>query len=334
MSILPEFIFRAVIARGFQTVREDSRLLDQLFRNLDQTSAQDMRDFILKHRIYLDINYPREDLKLPAIIILLKNEEEYQAFLGDSMGVDCVPEEFLEDDFSGNDLADQLLGGAATTSTMAGLGSIKIGPTQALSGTVNTIKAATSPGWDIDQFLVTDSEVHIIGGTGVGQQRVVSSNNADTLMISPNWTTPPDSTSVFVVRGVRENHIGEPTRLYTNSEGEVLERKGALYNLNYQIQVISQNQELTVYLHAILKSIFLMARNFLESQGIINFKLGATDFIPRAEYQPDHAYMRAMNIEFQYPFDIFTAIPNLATSFNLALEGCTDEGKIVLTTTI
>src|SRR5678810_90484 len=91
--ILAEFILQTVLVRGFRTVRQDSRFLDQLFRNLSQEDAQQMRDLIRNKAIDLCINYPRTQLKVPAIVILLKAETEQQAYLADSMGLQ-VPDEF------------------------------------------------------------------------------------------------------------------------------------------------------------------------------------------------------------------------------------------------
>ncbi len=116
-----------------------------------------------------------------------------------------------------------------------------------------------------------------------------------------------------------EEIIGQPRAIFDKS-GPRTERLGGLYNLNYQIQLIGPNQEFTIYLHAIVKSILTLARIFLEGQGIINMQLGATDFVPRAEYQPEHAYMRALNVDFQYPFDIFKEMGDLATAFTIQLE--------------
>ncbi len=41
--------------------------------------------------------------------------------------------------------------------------------------------------------------VRIIDGTGIGQERTISTNDAATLTISSAWTTTPDTTSTFVV---------------------------------------------------------------------------------------------------------------------------------------
>jgi len=317
MSLMPEFIFRAVIARGMRTIRQDTRFLDQLFRNLDQQSAADMRNFILNSKISIDVNYPRDILKLPAIIILLKSENESQAFLNDQMGIDSVPDEMTYDDFSGSGY--DVLGGAASASGMTGLGLLKSGPHQVAAATNNTIRIADSP-WRIDQWKVGKHTAAILSGTGVGQRREIVANGQNNLMVSPNWTVNPNTTSVFEIRGAAGEIIGEPRSIYTRESAHHIERLGGYYNMSYQIQIVAQNPELAIYLHAIIKSIFTLSRVFLESQGIINMKMGATDFIPRTEYQPDHAYMRALNIDFIHPFDVFVELQGLAENLRLVLE--------------
>jgi len=317
MSLIPELIFRTVISRGFRNARNDNRFLDQLFRSIDQKSVAQIRKFIQEQQIYVDINYPREELKLPAIIILLKAESEGHAYLADSMGLDELPDHMSYDDA---DEELETLGGAASVSSLSGEGPIIFGPYTALSSTNNTL-TVSSKIWNIDQFKVMGpNTIHIIQGKGVGQQRTVTANSQNTLMTSPNWRANPDTTSVFVIKGPATEIVGEPRSLYKRSEGPLIERKGFLDNKTYQIQIIAQNPELVIYLHAILKSIFILARTYFESQGIINLKMGATDFTPKTEYEPDNAYMRAMSIEFMCPFDVFAALENVATSVRVALE--------------
>lgn len=333
MSLLPEFIFRTIIVRGIRTIRQDTRLLDQLFRNLDLESAQQMREFIRTQKIYIDINYPREDLKLPAIIILLRAESEAQAFLSDSMGVGQIPDSMSYDSMENSE--EEVLGGAASVSTLSGEGPIVFGPFRASGGTNNTLSVAERT-WSLDQFMAGGVRtVHILSGTGVGQQRNITANGPTAIMVRPNWSTIPDATTVFVIRDPVSEVVGEPRTLYAREGANHVERLGSIYNLSYQVQVIGPNPEMTIYLAAIVKAIFTLARQYLEGQGIMVMKLGATDFIPRAEYQPEHAYMRALNVDFQYPFDVFAELGDLASSFRIALEcGLEGEAEVVSDTTI
>jgi hypothetical protein len=49
--------------------------------------------------------------------------------------------------------------------------------------------------------LINNATIVIVGGTGVGQQRVIYdwTSSSDTANVSPNWTTTPDNTSVYIV---------------------------------------------------------------------------------------------------------------------------------------
>ena len=224
---------------------------------------------------------------------------------------------------SGEDDED-VIGGVASTSDLSGEGLISFGPVGVLSATANTVKIADKD-WKNDQFLTRGgSTVHVVSGMGKGQIRTISGNSQDTIIVSPTWTVLPDTTSTLVIRELNSEVVGERRSLYAREDIRNVERLGGLYHMNYQIQVITQSQELTIYLHTILRSIFTISRQFLEKQGIINLKMGATDFIPRSEYQPDLAYMRAMNVEFEHPFSVFVEDLEVATNFRIVLEQCLD----------
>lgn len=318
MSLIPEFIFQTMIVRGIHVMRNDARFIDQLFRNLDQKSIAEMREFIKTQAIDLCINYPRTTVKVPAIVILLKSEVEGQAFLGDSMGVD-QPEEFSYD----GGIEGEVLGGTATESTLDGNAAVVSGPAQVISATENTVRISTQL-WQLDQFADGKHNVRVVAGRGAGQNRGITGNGRNIVMIEGKWLTIPDSTSRIEVTRVASPLVGEPSSLYNRrGDEDPLERRGGLYDTSYQIQVIGPNPELTIFLQVALKAIFTLTRMDLERQGIINFKMGATDFAPRAEYVPDFAYMRAINLDFKNPFDVFESIA-VAREMRMALY-CGDE---------
>jgi hypothetical protein len=274
-----------------------------------------VRDFIDNQTIDIAINYPRSTLKVPAIVILLKSESEFQAFLNDSMGVD------LPDDFSyyGESLAGELIG-STSISDLSGEGKIVFGPLTADGGTNNTIRTLNDE-FDSDQFTGKNYDVRIVAGLGKGQIRKITGNNANTIMVSQNWVTNPDDTSIFEVRSSADEVLGQPAKIYDRSKsGQFIERKGGYYTQSYQIQVISNNPESTIFLYAILKAIFTLSRLFMEKHGLINMKMGGTDFLPRAEYLPDFAYMRAINLEFQTSFEIFEDISTGIESFQTCID--------------
>lgn len=323
MSLTPEWIFQTVITRGLKRMRSDYKLIAQLFRNVDQKGIAQIADFIKTSPVDLCINYPRTTLKVPAIVILLKNEDEYQAFLGDSMGIE-IPDVFAYD---GPTDSSQLTG-AASTSDSSGNAKTVFGPRFAYTGTKNTLRVS-DPLWPVDQWLVQLFQVRIVAGTGKGQVRDIAGNSRDTLMVEADWLTIPDATSQFVITEPPDELVGEPSTLYdrTNTP-DFIERRGGLYSLTYQIQVVGANPEATIYLAAVVKGIFTLYRRFLEEQGVINFKLSASDFAPRSEYIPDFAYLRGINVEFVYPFDIYEPLEGVARSFRLVLEGEPPDGSI------
>lgn len=67
----------------------------------------------------------------------------------------------------------------------------------ATSGGATTL-VDSGAGWGVDQFI--NFQVRITAGTGIGQVRVITDNNATTLTVAA-WTTQPDSTSVYSIEG-------------------------------------------------------------------------------------------------------------------------------------
>lgn len=326
MSITPEYILQTTLVRGIYSLRSDRRYVDQLFRNLGQKDVQQIRNFI-REAIDICINYPREDLKVPAIVILLKSENESQAFLGNTLGLE-TPDDFAYD----GEIEGELLGGVASVGPIGGQGKLVFGPYRADSGTANTLKTV-SKNWSSGQFNVQNLQVSIVAGLGEGQIRTITANSQNTIMVSPNWQVIPDNTSVFEVREIGPEVIGEPSKLYDRRQNKFIERKGFINACNYQIQVIGSNPEQTIYLAIMVKAIFLLAADFLERQGLMNFKMSATDFVPRAEYQPTLSYMRAINVEFMSHFDIYQDLGTLATQLQTYLECGEDPNEDVISDT-
>lgn len=317
MSVVPELIFQTVISRGIHTLRTDSRYIDQLFRNLSQGDQDQMRSFIQSNQIDLSINHPRSALRVPGIVILLRSDNEHAqgSYLDDFMGHDTP------DEFSYDGSVDDLVLGTASMTSLSGPGTVEFGPHYVLSATLNTLKVSDKTFYQ-DQFMdgTKRLNVHIVAGMGAGQQREISANSHNILMVSTNWTTTPDATSVFEVRNPVEEVLGQPSKLYDRRDAStILERKGGLYTNKYQLQVVGANQEQVIYLYAIIKAIFTMSRIFMERQGIINFRMSGTDFVNRPEYIPELAYMRMLTIEFESPFEIFVPLTGLVENFTLCL---------------
>jgi hypothetical protein len=62
-----------------------------------------------------------------------------------------------------------------------------------------------------------------------------------------------------------------------------------------------------------------------------------TDFVPRTEYQPDFAYMRAMTVEFVTPFDVFeelSTVQQIQTAIEAEPANSDDYTPVVIENTI
>ncbi len=313
MSIIPEIIIQTVINRGIKLMRDDSRFIDQLFVNTSRSDKQNIRDFVKNNTFDLSINYPRSALALPAIVVLLKGETEANAYLGGSMGHQTP------DDMSYDDDIPEILGGTASTSSQVGSAQIVYGPFRVLSATNNTVRASDRT-FEVDEFVGKEYTLRVVGGTGKGQIRTVSANGHNFIMVSSNWLTLPDTTSILEIHEADSDVIGEPEKLYNRRDPyEYIERRGSLYTLNYQLQVITAGQEQTIYLYAIIKAIMTISAVFLEGQGIINMRMSGSDFSNRPDYVPDVAYMRVLTMQFEAPFDVYQAESEVARIFQISL---------------
>jgi len=125
----------------------------------------------------------------------------------------------------------------------------------------------------------------------------------ETVKIIGSFDPPLDSTSVVDIREPRDPELadGEPSRVYSH-DGSYL-RKGVNYEVNYNLHILSGKQEELLYLYAVVKAILLKQRAYIEAQGIINLKIGGSDFAPRTEFLPDEVFQRMMTLQFIAPFD-------------------------------
>jgi len=66
----------------------------------------------------------------------------------------------------------------------------------ASAGGTNTLTDSTQS-WVVNKYQ--NLSVTIVGGTGTGQSRTISSNTSTALTVSSNWTTNPDNTSKYII---------------------------------------------------------------------------------------------------------------------------------------
>lgn len=319
MSVIPEIIMQKAIVGGLQALKADPRLIDVLFANMNQEMLKSLKDYLLKTSIDFAVNYPKkEQLNVPAIVLIMRGENEAETFLGDMMGMD-VPQEHLIDTDGGH---------GASTSDLDGLQAPLIqglGVVDSVGDTVTIADADLEDYQEVYLEMVAGGcyKLYVVLGTGAGQVRTIVSSSANSLDTDTDFTVDLDSTSVIDIREVREVLTeGEPSRVYDNSSG-TYERLGVHYSTQYQLQIIAGHQDEVIYLYSIVKALLLSQRPFLEGQGMMVFQLSGSDFAPRGEYLPSDVFMRVLNIQFTYPFSFLREL-DVASEVEICLTP--DEG--------
>lgn len=260
-----------------------------------------MKQYILETSLDFSVNYPRKDLRVPSLVLVLKNESESQTFLGDIMGdgsANFVPDQ----EFT----IDTLGGHGASTSTSSGLPRKLAGPLdvdrQDGSSTIFFQDSAEDIVAELLENPIGCLKLYVVSGSGAGYTYDVARIREDALDIVGTFEVNLDETSVIDLRVPEDPElaVGEPSRVYTPAPS--LLKKGVNYEVTYQLHVIAGQQDHVIYLYSVVKALLLSQRSFLESQGVQAMRIGGSDFAPRSEYLPDEIFQRAMTLTFTYPF--------------------------------
>lgn len=274
-----------------------------LFKNLPIEQQEAIKRYILESVIDFSINYPKTDIKAPAIVMLMKSETESQEFLNDLMGAPPnydMPDQDME--------IDTLGGNGSSVSDVGGLPELVLG---------NLHVASMLPGREAITFTEDSLEaiyevfsgrsnwpamnLHVVEGEGKGKVYSIRSITSQ-LDIEGTFELDLGSTSVVDIRYTTapEAAYGNPVRAYESSISQL--RVGANYDSQYQLDILAGNQEEVIYLYTVLKAILFAQRRFLEAQGIMALKISGSDLAPRSELLPDEVFTRSMTVQFTYPF--------------------------------
>jgi hypothetical protein len=286
-----------VIVQGYRQLREDPRLLDSIYKNLTQEQLAAVKKFILETSVHFSINYPRQDLKIPSLVLVLKNESENVPFIGDSMNtVGGIPADLTYDTLGGH-------GGSVTG--LKGLPEKLLGPLEVEDSdgsTANFVDEAA-----LEELLEDPPGnilAYVVSGRGVGQVHPIVRISADALDIVGTFDPYLDSTSRIDIRKMDDSEmaLGEPSRVYDAENRRNLRCRGAEYEVTYHLHVIAGGQDEVVFLYSAIKALLLSQRPLLEGQGIIALRISGSDFAPRTEYLPSEVFQRMMVLTFTYPF--------------------------------
>jgi len=307
-NVIPEIILQKAVVEGLQALKADPRLLDVLFKNMSQQFQADLKNYILNTSIDWSVNYPKkEQLNVPAIVLIMRSESEAETFLGDMIGYE----------FEQDVMVDTLDGHGGSTSDLDGLQEPLI---QGLAVSVSSGSLVTIADSSLDNYREVEPDIlsgkcfklFVVEGTGAGQVHTITRASDNSLDTDSVFDIDLDTSSVIDIRQVGEILAeGEPSRVY--DPNVAYERLGVHYDTQYQLQIIAGHQDEVIYLYSIIKALLLSQRPFLEGQGMMVFKLSGSDFAPRGEYLPSEAFMRVLNIQFTYPFTFIRELDTAST---------------------
>ena len=98
---------------------------------------------------------------------------------------------------------------------------------------------------------------------------------------------------------------GEPTRLFDTNSNKYIEQYGSGFTVQYMLQVMSDNQDYTIFLYAVLRHIMQRKILFFEKNGLLEMSLSGSDFLPQAEQEPNFIYIRNLFVSFLNFTDYF-----------------------------
>lgn len=324
--ILPEIVLHKAIISGMRAVRDDSRVLGHLFRQLTREQLAQVRELVTSKQLSIVTNYPKVDQKLPVIAINLRSEVESTTFLGDMLGESAthsyvVPEPLDTDS-----------GGATVTS----------GPLpKALLTNIRVISYTNSgivvSDRDADALVAAASglsgaNIHVVSGPGAGQVHPIKHITPPTIGISSPLLLPLTADSVIEVRELSNPILpeteGVQERMYRDDEPLYL--KGALYDVTYDIAVFAANQEQVLYLYAVLKSILFSQRDYFEHNGIQGIRISGSD-LGVFDTSSSDAFTRKLTITFTYEFSFLENVKIFDTiQINLSTPCSVFGGEISL----
>ena len=115
------------------------------------------------------------------------------------------------------------------------------------------------------------------------------------------YTSGETSTDSTLGSGI----YGEPRRLFDSNANKYLEQRGSGMSVSYLVQVMTDDQDFTVFLYSTLKYILLSNMLRFEKEGFLEMNIGGSDFLPQTTHQPNFVFIRGITLSFVNFFDFF-----------------------------
>lgn len=99
---------------------------------------------------------------------------------------------------------------------------------------------------------------------------------------------------IFNMSGLSEGKYLSVEFSHRNTIASSIESK---YNLNYRVEVWTNNGDFTVELYHMVKAILLQGRGYLIDRGLVKQNLTGTDFQPVPSFFPEFVYRRGVSLQ-------------------------------------
>lgn len=117
--------------------------------------------------------------------------------------------------------------------------------------------------------------------------------------------------------------FGEPSKIFNSDVAQFKENRGSGFNSSYMLQIMTDDQDFTIFLYHSVRSVILgNIKNFIYN-GMHNMRLSGTDFLPQSSQQPNFIFMRGINLSFTYfpsQFIVLSDEEKVAKSFVLDIN--------------
>jgi|7_EtaG_2_1085326.scaffolds.fasta_scaffold07224_3 hypothetical protein len=115
--------------------------------------------------------------------------------------------------------------------------------------------------------------------------------------------TPDEDSPVVPTPELSKETVGEPRRMFDLDNPTYKEQRGSGFRTSYLLQIMTDNQDFTVFLYAAIKNILVSNLMVFEKNGLLDISISGSDFMPQAIQQPNFVFLRGITMSFLNYFD-------------------------------
>jgi hypothetical protein len=110
--------------------------------------------------------------------------------------------------------------------------------------------------------------------------------------------TPDEDSPVVPTPELQEETIGQPRKMFDLDNPTYKEQRGSGFRTSYLLQIMTDNQDFTVFLYAAIKNILVSNLMVFEKNGLLDISISGSDFMPQAIQQPNFVFLRGITMSF------------------------------------